>query len=207
MEKLDVKKMLSHLYKAMAKKCVIVDVPAMKFLMIDGQGDPNTVPEFHQAMEALYGTAYTAKFQLKFAKVGPEYVVPPLEGLWWMKGGGWDQNRRDLWQWTAMIMQPDHIKDKHVKQAIEELRRKKNPPALDKLRFEKFDEGRCAQVLHIGPYDAEGPTIEKLHTFIGDEGYVLRGKHHEIYMGDPRRTAPEKLKTIIRQPVQMVSCE
>jgi hypothetical protein len=204
-EKLDLRKQLKHLYNPPSKKVVEVTVPAMNFLMLDGSGDPNTALEYQQALEALYGLSYALKFTSK--KDGIDYAVMPLEGLWWMDNMGEqygdvdftaDKNR---WQWTMMILQPDHITQAMVKAAITELGRKKNPPALDKMRFARFHEGLSAQVMHIGPYSAEKPTIDRLHTYIAEQGYEPSGKHHEIYLGDPRRTQPEKLRTVIRQPM------
>ena len=201
MEKLDLKKQLKHLYSPSAKKASIVEVPPMNFLMIDGQGHPTESEEYPIAMQALYGLSYTIKFASKF-KLGVDYVVMALEGLWWTGDTPDFKEDEGPWKWTSMIMQPDHITAEFVEQAREELAAKKDPPALDRVRFERFDEGLSAQIMHIGPYSAEAPTIERLHAFIHESGYELRGKHHEIYLGDPRRTAPERLKTVLRQPVR-----
>jgi hypothetical protein len=183
-------------------------VPKMNFLMIDGMGDPGTSQAYQDAIGALYNVAYTLKFMMKL-KVKPavDYPVMPSEGLWWVKGVEqftMEQlmGRRDEWQWTMMIMQPDVITREHVAQAIDEVERKKNPPSLDKIRFDTLEERTCAQIMHLGPYAAEQPTIERLHAFIIESGYAPRGKHHEIYLGDPRRTKPEKLKTVLRQPMR-----
>jgi hypothetical protein len=205
MEKIDLKKEFKHLYNPSVKEAGLVDVPAMNFLMIDGAGDPNTAQEYREAIEALYGLAYTLKFMLKKGEAAIDYVVPPLEGLWWAD----DMNSfligdKNAWYWTAMIMQPEHITLELVNQAREELQKKKNPAALPKLRFEAFHEGLSAQIMHIGSYSAEAPTIEKLHNFIHSSGYNRSGKHHEIYLSDPRKAAPEKLKTVIRQPIEKV---
>ncbi len=208
MKKLDLRKELKHLYSPSVKQVEIVDVPKMNFLMIDGIGDPNTSQEYQDALGALYNVAYTLKFIMKLkAKPAVDYPVMALEGLWWVEGVEqftMEQlmGRKDEWKWTMMIMQPGIITRERVTQAIDEVRRKKNPPALHKIRFEGFEEGRCAQIMHIGPYSAEQPTIERLHAFIKESGHALRGKHHEIYMGDPRRTKPERLKTILRQPIK-----
>lgn len=204
MEKIDLKKQLKHLYNASAKECTLVEVPRMNHLMIDGQGDPNTAPEYMEAMEALFGVSYTLKFMLK-AKAVVDYTVMCLEGLWWMDDmREFSMDRKDEWKWTALILQPDFITEAMFLEAVEQVKKKKNPKALDKLRFESFKEGLSAQIMHIGPFSAEGPTIEKLHSFIEAQGYVLSGKHHEIYLSDFRRTAPDRRKTIIRQPVQQV---
>ena len=203
MSKTDLKKELAWLYNPSSKEPAIVDIPPMRFFMVDGAGDPNTSIEYRQAMEALYGASFTLKFMLKKRGDSPDYAVMPLEGLWYMDDmREFSMAPKDLWQWTSMIMQPDFITPADVQQALDELRRKKHPPALGLLRFETYQEGVSAQIMHIGPYAAEEPTINKLHAFIEERGYVRGGKHHEIYLGDPRRTAPEKLKTVIRQPIR-----
>jgi hypothetical protein len=192
-----------RLYKPSATKAEIVDVPAMNFLMVDGTGDPNTSQDYKDAIEALYALAYTLKFALKKAE-GLDYRVAPLEGLWWSEQMDlFRAEDKDEWRWTMMITQPSVVTRARVESAIEEVRRKKNPTALALVRFEPFCEGLAAQILHIGPYAAEAPTIGRLHDFIHAQGGAFDGlthKHHEIYLGDPRRTAPEKLKTVIRQP-------
>jgi len=201
MEKLDLKKQLKHLYKPSAKQPSIVEVPPMNFLMIDGRGHPSEAEEYHTYMQALYGLSYTIKFASK-QRLGIDYVVMALEGLWWSEDAA-ELNMDDKinWYWTSMMMQPDHITAEFVEEARQELAAKKDPPALDRIRFERFEEGLSAQIMHVGPYDAEAPTIERLLAFIRENGYELRGKHHEIYLGDPRRTAPERLKTVLRQPI------
>jgi hypothetical protein len=180
----------------------LVDVPPMQFLMVDGRGDPNTSLEYRQAIEALYGAAYGLKFLLK--KKGHDFKVAPLEGLWWatdMKS--FEVHRKADWRWTAMIVLPDEVTPEDFASVRDELASKKPSPAVAKLRLARFDEGPAAQIMHIGPYSAEGPTIARLHAFIRERGYTFDGtkqKHHEIYLGDPRRAAPDKLKTVIRQP-------
>jgi hypothetical protein len=199
MVKLDPKKEYKALYDA-PRRPVLVDVPPLEFLKVDGEGDPNTSAAYHQALDALYGLSYTLKYMIK--KEGMEYGVPPLEGLWWSDDMlSFLEDRRDLWKWTSMIMQPPVVTTRHLEMAKKDLRMKKDPPALPLVRWERYDEGRSAQVMHVGPYSEERPTIRGLHEFIADQGYRPRGKHHEIYLGDPRRAAPEKLRTIIRQPV------
>jgi len=200
--KVDFKKELKHLYNPSKKEFTIIEVPPMNYLMVDGKGYPQDNPSYEQAMEALYGMAYTIKFALK--PQGIEFVVPPLEGLWWTEGEGFDAENKDEWLWTAMIMQPEQVTPEVVEQARAELKAKKDPPALSKLRFETYEEGLCMQIMYLGPYSDEGPTIARMHEFAKQQGYKLRGKHHEIYMSDPRRTAPEKLKTVIRQPIEKV---
>lgn len=200
--KTDLKKDLKHLYSASAKEPALVDVPPANFLMIDGKGDPNKAPEFREAVEALYGTAYTLKFMLKKGGVGPEYAVMPLEGLWWVDDMRlFSPEDKGAWLWTLMIMQPEWVTLELFREAVEEVARKKDPPALAGIRLESFHEGPAAQIMYIGPYSDEGPTIERLHAFIRENGRERAGRHHEIYLSDPRRTAPEKLKSILRQPV------
>jgi len=178
-----------------------VRVPELAFAMIDGHGDPNTSPAYREAVEALYGVSYTLKFALK-KELGLTYRVGPLEGLWWADDmATFSVDRKGDWLWTMMIAQPDEVTAERFESALQDVRRKKGLEALDRTRLERFDEGLAAQVLYIGPYRDEGPTIERLHGFIDDAGYRLAKKHHEIYLGDPRRSAPEKLRTIIRQPV------
>ncbi len=200
MEKVDFKKTLKHLYKPSAKTVGQVDVPEMNFLMVDGQGDPGSSQAFQEAMEALYPMAFTLKFMSK--ENGSDYVVPPLEALWWADDmTAFCEKRRDEWKWTVMIMQPECITAEMVEAARQKVQEKSNPAALPQLRFESFDEGACAQTMHIGPFDEEGPTIERVHSFIQESGHQLRDKHHEIYLSDIRRAAPENLKTVIRQPM------
>lgn len=202
MTKIDVKKELKQLYRASAKDVVQLDVPALTYLMVDGQGDPNTSPEYAQAIEALYSVAYTAKFMVKKGPEALDYAVMPLEGLWWADDmSAFTSNDRSRWKWTMMIMQPAFVSSELIAAAIAEVRRKKSPPAIDRLRLEIFAEGACAQILHVGPYTEEGPTIERLHAFIKARA-ALAGKHHEIYLTDMRRADPAKWKTIIRQPMR-----
>ena len=203
MKKVDYKKKLKHLYGPSSKKIVIVEVPPMNYLMMDGEGGP-AVESYQQAIEALYGLSFTVKFDVKKG-VGPDYTVMPLEGLWWAKDmTAFSSDRKDEWQWKMMIMQPDHVTAKHVNAATKQLREKKNPLALDKIRFESYHEGLSVQILHIGPYDDEGPTVAQMHKFIDENGYQFHMKHHEIYLSDPRRSKPEKLKTVLRQPITKI---
>lgn len=203
MMKVDFKKELKQLYKPSPKEVVVVDVPEMNFLMIDGVGDPNTAQEYKDAIEALYSVSYALKFMVKKGESAIDYAVMPLEGLWWVDDmTQFSMENKDAWKWTAMIMQPEYVTEGLVNAALRQVEKKKNPPALSKIRFESFHEGLSAQIMHIGPYSAEGPTIERLHNFIKENGYELRGKHHEIYLSDPRRSAPEKMRTVIRQPMQ-----
>lgn len=202
MTKIDYKKELGHLFKPSAKKEEIVDVTRMNFLMIDGQGDPNTSQEFKDAIEALYSVSYTLKFMIKKSELGIDYGVMPLEGLWWADDmSQFSVEKKEQWKWTLMIMQPELVTTELLNKAIAQVEKKKNPAALSQLRFESFAEGRAAQIMHIGPFAEEGPTIERLHHFITKNGFKMTGKHHEIYLSDIRRAAPEKWKTIIRQPL------
>lgn len=202
MPKLDLKREFREFYNPSAKECVVVDVPELQFLMIDGSGDPNTSVAYREALEALYAMSYTLKFLSK-QTLDIDYVVMALEGLWWTEDmADFSEDDKSAWDWTSMMMQPAHLTATHVAAATQQVREKKNPPALDRIRFEPFREGLSVQIMHIGPYAEEAPTIARLHQFAADSGYRLRGKHHEIYLGDPRRTAPEKLRTVIRQPVE-----
>jgi hypothetical protein len=198
----DFKRELKNLYQPSAKDFSIVDLPPMNYLMIDGRGDPNTSQEYVEAISALYSVAYTLKFDVKKTDPAADYSVMPLEGLWWSTDNtSFMKDERDQWQWTMMIMQPPVVTSAAVAAAMEAAGRKKPLRALPRMRLESLLEGLCAQILYFGPYKDEGPTILRLHDFIRDHGYVLAGKHHEIYLGDPRRTEPSKLKTIIRQPM------
>ena len=207
MQKIDLKKDLKHLYQPSAKTIVEVDVPKFKFLMIDGEGDPNTAPAYAQAIEALFAVSYTAKFMLKKGPQQLDYAVMPLEGLWWADDpSAFVTGDKAKWKWTMMLMQPDFVSPQVMDAAITEVRRKKNLPAVDQLRLEDFQEGHCAQILHIGPFSEEGPTIERLHAFI-DARTGRAGKHHEIYLSDIRRADPKKWKTIVRQPMKSASTQ
>lgn len=201
MIKRDLKRELRELYHPSSRRVVEVDVPAFSYLMIDGEGDPNTTPAYAAAVEALFSVSYTAKFDLKKSPAALDYTVMPLEGLWW--ADDWSAfltNDRAKWKWTMMIMQPDFLPAEFINESIASVRKKKALPALEQLRLEKFHEGRSAQILHIGPFTEEGPTIEKVHAYI-DARSERTGKHHEIYLSDIRRAAPSKWKTIIRQPM------
>jgi hypothetical protein len=205
MMKIDLKKELKHLYNPSVKEINFVGVPAMNFVMIDGSGDPNASQEYRDAIEALYSISYTLKFTIRKAQ-GIDYGVMPLEGLWWTDDMSlFSPANKDIWKWTAMIMQLEHVTRDLFQTALEQVAKKKDLPALSKARFQSFQEGRSAQIMFIGPYSAEGPTIEKIHEFIKDHGETFDGliqKHHEIYLSDPRRTIPEKLRTVIRQPIK-----
>ncbi len=201
MEKVDFKKTLKDLYRPSAKEFTVVDVPEMQFVKVDGVGDPGG-DVYAEALAWLYAVAYAVKFSSK-TDMGRDYVVPPLEGLWWAEDmSAFVEGDRDSWLWTAMIMQPDWVTPGMFAAGLAKAEKKlgeSNPT----LRFEPFHEGLSVQILHIGPYSAEAPTIARLHQeFLPSKGLVENGHHHEIYLGDPRRTAPEKLKTVLRQPVE-----
>ena len=199
--KVDLKRELREYY-APKRTPALVEVPELAFLMVDGHGDPNVSVEYRDAVSALFAVSYGARFALKRAGV-LDYGVMPLEGLWWVPNmSTFSTGEKSAWDWTAMIVQPDEVTADVLADAKASAAAKKALPALDRLRLERFAEGPAAQVLHIGPYSAEGPTIAALHAFIADNGLERAGKHHEIYLGDPRRSAPEKLKTVIRQPVR-----
>jgi hypothetical protein len=203
--KIDLRKELKQLYNPPVKEVVLVEVPDMNFLMVDGSGNPNTAQEYKDALNALFNVSYTLKFLIK-KEMSIDYSVMTIEGLWWTNNMlEFSMDNKDIWQWTSMMMQSSCVTAELVMRVSEELKQKKDLPALSKLRFERFHEGLSAQIMHIGPYAAEKPTIEKLHTYIQAHGYEFNGKHHEIYLSDPRRAAPEKLKTVVRQPVKRVS--
>lgn len=203
MSKVDLKKEFKHLYNSSPKEVTLVDVLQMNFLLAEGSGDPNTVKDFPELVEALYSLSYTLKFMFKKKEAAADYTVMPLEGLWWTDNmAEFSMENKDIWKWTLMIMQPEQITGDLVAEAVGQVAKKKNLPALARVRLESFHEGLAAQIMHIGPYSAEGPTVEKLHRFITANEYALTGKHHEIYLNDPRKAAPEKIKTILRQPVR-----
>jgi hypothetical protein len=198
--RIDPKRELKQLYSA-GQAPEFVDVPELSFLMIDGHGDPNRSLRYQAAVEALYAVSYTLKFAIKRAG-GPDYTVAPLEGLWWAEDmASFSVEDKSDWDWTMMIMQPAEATPELIEKTTHEVAQKKQLPAAAELRLRRYAEGASAQILHLGAYADEGPTIARLHAFIQEHGREKRGKHHEIYLGDPRRTAPERLKTIIRQPV------
>jgi hypothetical protein len=200
-DKIDLKKDLKHLYQTSARAVVQVDVPAFRYLMIDGAGDPNTSPHYAQVVEALFSVSYTAKFMVRKGPSAIDYAVMPLEGLWWSDDmASFVENDRTKWQWTMMIHQPSFVDESLLRDAMAEVKRKKGLHTVDALRIERFTEGPCAQTLHIGPFTEEGPTIQRVHDFIEARG-SLAGKHHEIYLSDIRRADPARWKTIIRQPM------
>jgi hypothetical protein len=210
MKTLDLRGELKQFYAPPAKKVELIDVPEFQFAVIDGAiepgAEPGNSPAFASAMEAMYGIAYTLKFMSKLRQVDPiDYPVMALEGLWWVEAGEFSLARKDNWTWTVMILQPDHITPEMFEEARAQVRAKRgDSPALAQLRLEHFREGLCVQALHVGPYGDEPATIARMDAFAAEHGCVMRGKHHEIYLGDPRRAAPEKLRTVLRHPVERV---
>lgn len=219
MKTLDLKKKYQTLYKPSARKIELVDVPELQFLMIDGRIEkgqsPGTSPSFQEAMGAIYGAAYTLKFTSKKRKTNAiDYPVMALEAIWWVEDGKFDITKPDNWFWRAMILQPDHIDQAMLDEALTKLRAKKPSPAIDLLRLTRYAEGLCMQTMHVGPYATEPATVARMQALAAESGLVERhehmrsGKkdivfdHHEIYLGDPRRSAPEKLKTVLRHPVK-----
>ncbi|MHA2174904.1 MAG: GyrI-like domain-containing protein [Candidatus Hodarchaeales archaeon] len=208
MAKIDYKKKFKDFYQPKANVVSVVDVPAFNFLMIDGKGYPGTSQEYQDAMATIYPISYTLKFMMK--KKGKDYVVMPLEGLWWADDmtvfTTEFMERKEEWKWTSLVMQPEFVTEEMVKEAIAEIEAKgKELPSLSRIRFESYLEGKSAQIMYFGPYSEEGPTIQKIHDYIKELGGHfdgLKNKHHEIYLSDPRRTKPERLKTIIRQPFE-----
>ncbi len=205
MTKIDLKKTFKDLYNPSAKAVSEVVVPAMNYIMVDGTGDPNNMSEFQPRVEVLYALSYSLKFASK-RQLGQDYTVMPTEGLWWVDGFkpvDPTVGDRSNWKWTLMVMQPDHITPEMYDSAVEDVRRKKNLALVVACRFENYDEGRAAQIMHIGPYNTEKPNIDRVHSYIAEQGGQPTSKHHEIYVGDPRKSAPEKLKTVIRQPFKV----
>jgi hypothetical protein len=201
MAKLDLKKKFKALYAPSADAVVRVEVPPLGYLMLDGEGDPNTSPAYAHAVEALFSTAYAIKFAVKRGPSATDYGVMPLEGLWWADDmSRFTVDKKAEWKWTMMTMQPDTVTPDLVNRAVAEIRRKKNLVALDRIRFEVLEEGICVQTMHLGPFSEEGPTVARVHQFVTAHG-SLRGRHHEIYLTDIRKADPRKWKTVIRQPM------
>lgn len=202
MDKIDFKKTLKALYGPSTKAFSIVDVPAMRFVMVDGQGDPNKAGDYATGLSWLYSISYALKFASKRER-GQDYAVPPLEALWWADDmSDFVARRKDWWRWTQMLMVPDFVPDEMFSAALAGARKKLGEPPAS-LRLETFAEGLSVQIMHIGSYDDEAPTIRRLHEeFLPQNGLVENGHHHEIYISDPRKTAPAKLKTVLRQPVR-----
>jgi hypothetical protein len=211
MKKIDLRKEYKHLYRPSAREVVVVDVPPFNFIMVDGSIEegqsPETSPSYQDALAALYGLTYTIKFTSKLREINPiDYTVMALEGLWWSASGEFDIENKGDWEWTMMIMQPDHITSEMFEDARQQVQEKKGESeALSAALFDRFHEGLSIQIMHIGPYSEETATIKKMRAFAEQHDYTLRGKHHEIYLGDPRRAKPENLKTVLRHPVMRAS--
>ncbi len=214
MEQLDLKKHLKAYYQPSAKKSEIIRIPRFQFAMLDGaiepEMEPGNSPAFQEAVEALYGISYTLKFMLKQRTENPiDYPVMALEGLWWVEDDDFDIRRKDNWKWTVMILQPDVITPTVFQEGLEKLRKKRgDQPVFTSLRLEDFEEGLCVQLMHIGPYATEPTSVDQMHAFAKQQGYLPRlgegGKHHEIYLSDPRRAAPENMKTVLRHPIKPI---
>ena len=201
-DKIDLKKEMKHLYNPSKKEPIIVDVPPMNYLMLDGHGNPNNNPLFQDAVSSLYPLAYGLKFAIKKLQ-GINYGVMPLQGLWWTENmEEFSTDDKSNWDWTVMIMQPKWVDEALIKEIHHQVKTKKNPPLIDKIRFEKYTEGTVVTLLHIGPFSEEGPNIARMHAYGKDQGYELSGKHHEIYLTDLTKTAPERMKTVLRQPIR-----
>lgn len=202
MRNYDIKRDKRILYAA-KKRFEIVDVPPLNFLMADGEGNPNTSPLYRDVVRALYTTAYAMR-ALAIDEFGKKHTIGPLEGLWWADDMRVFKSRdEDEWQWRLMVVQPDWITDQIFKQGLENAQEKHDLTAGNRVRFDKFDEGKSVQVMHIGPYDQEGPTIARMHDeFMPENDLKPRGSHHEVYLSDVRRTDPSRLRTILRQPVE-----
>lgn len=201
-DKYDVKRARKELYSAPSTDFAVVDVPELWYLAVDGHGDPNTAPAYTEAIEALYSVAYTLKFASK-KTLERDFVVGPLEGLWRAADmAAFVARDKGTWHWTMMIVQPDWITQEMVTAAVGAAGAKKDLPALDRVSFITLTEGTSVQILHLGSYDDEAPTLARLHhEYLPAHGLTFNGDHHEIYLSDPRRTAPAKRKTILRQPV------
>lgn len=210
MEKLDLKKQYALYYRASAKRIDVVDIPRLQFALIEGEippaEKPGTSAAFAEDVGALYSAAYTLKFMVKKREQEPvDYPVMPLEGLWSAASGQYDPNRADTWYYRMMIMQPDLVTAGLFVEAVESAQRNKPNPALARLRLEHFEEGLVMQTLHLGPYITEPETVARMDAFAGEKGYALHGLHHEIYLNDPLKTAPERLKTILRHPIKPIN--
>jgi hypothetical protein len=204
-EKIDYKRQLKQLYFCSNKVINIVNVPTMKFLRIDRDAIKDKDNSMMDASEAIVRLSYTIKFIIKRSKIGIDYISMPLECIWWNDGGEiFNVEDKARMEWSLCIMQPDFITESVLKEGIERTSKKKKMDCLDKVYLDSIEEGLCIQIMHIGPYDGENDTIDKLQAYLEVNGYELNGKYHEIYLGDPRRARPENLKTIIRQPIKRI---
>lgn len=210
MQKLDLKRELKELYQPSAKTPQIITVPKMEFLMIEGEieagMEPGSSPSFAAATESLYGAAYAIKLASKKRVVNPiDYGVMTLEGIWWIENGRFDIRRKDNWKWVLMIMQPGHVDSELFEEALVGLRRRRGEDAAAGVRLESFEEGLCVQIMHVGPYSTEPETVDRMRSFADAQGFRFCDRHHEIYVGDPRRSDPAKLRTVLRHPIRWVS--
>ena len=202
MEKIDLKKKYKDLYSPSKKEFSLIQVPPLQYLMIDGKGNPNSSERYQMAIQTLYGFSFSMKFALK-KNQGLDYTVMGLEGLWWTPNiSSFSMEHKDQWEWTALMLQPEFITPELFEETRHQLLDKGKWPLANETRLELFDEGLSAQILYIGAYDDEPPTIARMHEYIHSQEYQLTGKHHEIYLSDARRVAPEKNRTILRQPVK-----
>lgn len=206
MTKYDIKKDPKYCYHANSRTWDLVEVPGQQFIAIEGHGDPNTSPHYTEAVEALFAVAYAIKFDSK-NRLGRDFVVGPLEGLWWADDPTvFITREKEAWSWRLLIAQPEWVDEPTIEKARDIASSKKANPSVDAIHRFVLAEGLCAQLLHVGPYNDEGPALEALHTrFVPDNQLELTGLHHEIYLSDPRRTEPAKLRTILRQPVRRIS--
>jgi hypothetical protein len=214
MQTLDLKKQYKHLYQPSSKKVEIVQVPRLQFAMIDGAiekgSEPGKSDSFAEATRTLYGISYTLKFLLKKRKVNPiDYPVMALEGLWWVEDGMFDITVKDNWFYTLMILQPKLITQDVFAEGLEQVRKKKgDSEILSQVRLDCFDEGLCVQTMHIGPYATEPTTVARMRAFAEENGYRdcigRQRKHHEIYLSDPRKADPAKMKTVLRHPIEKI---
>jgi hypothetical protein len=203
MKKIDFKKELKEFYNPSSKLVSLINVPKRNFIMADGDGNPNTSKRFQECIEALFSVSYNLKFMIKKGNLQIDYGVMPLEGLWWcddMKE--FSTNNKEIWKWTIMIMQPDFITESMFEEAIRVVEKKKGITIINDLSFAPFTEGESIQMMHIGPFSTEADTLEKMNTLILTDRLIRSGKHHEIYLNDFRKISPEKMKTVLRQPVK-----
>ncbi len=200
--KFDYKKVFKEFYSQPAKKVSILKMPKLKYLMINGYGNPNASREYKEAIEVLFSLSYNIKFIIKNSDLKIDYGVMPLESLWWTDNiNDFSIDNKSMWKWCSMIMQPDIVTEDYIEKALYEVEKKKKLSSISKVECKDYDEGLVAQTMHVGPYTNEGPTVEKLYNYIKECGYVLSGLHHEIYLNNPRRCLPNNIKTIIRQPI------
>lgn len=201
MEKLDLLKQMKEFYSASSNTVNYLKIPSLNYLMIDGEGDPNTSQAYKDSVQALFSISYGLKFAVKKGKPSIDFKVMPLEGLWWIEDMTlFSVKSKGDWKWTMMILQPDLITREMVSEMQKMVVKKKGLVLAKNIQFQQYDEGDCVQILHLGPYSTEGDDVEKLHTVISENDFQRKGKHHEIYLNSPLKTAPDNLKTIIRQP-------